>query len=124
MSGTVTNLTIGLNANRDLYLDSTNNLAILTGVQALLQSCQARVEAQLREMLYAFNQGMPTMDTVFRQQRIAQFVAAGRARIGSVVGVVQVKSFVVKIQGGVLTYTATILTQYSPKIMTVTNQGV
>jgi len=124
MSVTISNLTIGLNANRDLYIDGSGNLAILTGVDALAQSCQARVEAQLREMLYAYNQGMPMLDTVFRQQRLAQFVAAGRARILTVSGVIQVKSFVVTIQNGVLTYTASILTQYSPSTIDVASQGI
>lgn len=118
MSG---NLTIAEDDNNDMYLDNTGNIAMFNGVQALEVQCKAALEAQLNEMVLQTNQGMPTLQAVFQNMNLQQYVAAGRARLTAITGVVQVSSFTISISGNKLFYTADILTIYSPTLVTVTN---
>jgi hypothetical protein len=117
-------MTILLNTARDIYIDTSGNLAVGTGQPALLQICQAYLEAQLREMVFQYNQGMPTFDDVFQGNNLSAYIAAGRQRLMSIPSVLSVPSFTAKYVGNQMQYTAQILTVYSNTILTVTNQGV
>jgi hypothetical protein len=118
------NLTILVDENNDIYVDSSGNLAVGSGLTALIQICQAYLEAQLREMVYQYNQGMPTMDDVFQGNNIKGYIAAGRQRLMSITGVVNVASFTAQRVNNQLQYTAEILTIYSQSLVTITNLGV
>jgi hypothetical protein len=117
-------MTILLNTARDIYVDTSGNLAVGTGQPALLQICQAYLEAQLREMVFQYNQGMPTFDDVFQGNNLSAYIAAGRQRLMSIPSVLSVPSFTAKYVDNQMQYTAQILTVYSNTILTVTNQGV
>jgi hypothetical protein len=123
-AATSQDMTILLNVSRDIYVDTSGNLAVGTGQTALLQICQAYLEAQLREMVFQFNQGIPTFDDIFQGNNISAYVAAGRQRLMSIPSVVSVKSFTAKYVGNQFQYMAQILTIYSDTLLTVTNQGV
>jgi hypothetical protein len=121
MSG---NLTFLGDANNDLYIDNTGNLAMASGLDGLIDTCKCILEAQLREMIYAYDQGMPTLDTVFRQLNLAQYIAVGRSRLMTVDGVVSVQLFVASVANNQMNYTAKILSIYSSSLVSITNQGV
>lgn len=127
MSGTnstLNNLAFGLNAQNDLILDETNNMSILTGLNALIQSCEARIEAQQREMIYAYNKGNIIVDAVFRETNLPLFIAKSRRLLLTVVNVLQVNSFSASVNNGRCLYTATILTAYSPTLVNISNAGI
>ena len=105
--------TFAENANRDLYLDASGNIAIFTAADAVGQLCKSRIESQRGEMIYAANAGMPTFATVFNTFNPAQFEAAARTIIlGTSSDVTGVQSFDMHTDSNVLFYTAVITTIY------------
>ena len=104
---------IATNANNDIYLDATGNLAMVSGVAAVQQDCEHAMKAQLGEMALFLTSGMPTLETVWANWRPLQFEAAARRTLLAVPGVVAVKAFSITRSAGVATYTATIQTEYS-----------
>jgi hypothetical protein len=124
MTITSQHFTFAENANNDLYLDSNNNLVTLNGVDALAVICNGAMQGQLREMIYNQTNGLPYMDTVFRKQNIAAFIAAGRLLLQAINGVVKVVSFNAFFTNGQMQYYVTILTIYSATLVPLSNQGV
>jgi hypothetical protein len=107
------------NANRDIYIDpTTGDLAVLTGAAATAQLCKSRIEAQRKEMKYAADQGMPTMDTAFNTFNPHQFEAAARAIILATPNVTSIQSFDMYQNGGTLNYS--IVIQSSDGTATIT----
>jgi hypothetical protein len=107
----------------DIFLTS-NQLTMATGVQAISDVAKAKLEAQLREMVLQWDQGMPTFDTVFQGNNLQQYVAVGIERLSQISGVTQVVSFNANFVSGQMVYTAVIQTVYSPQLLTITNEGV
>lgn len=101
------------NANNDIYLDATGNLAMVTGIDAVKQDCEHIIKAQLGEMPLALDQGVPTLTTIWADWRPAQFEAYARKMLLSVPGVVAVKGFTLTRAAGVASYLAEIQTIYS-----------
>ncbi len=104
--------TFAINATNDLYLGHNGQLAIATDLQAVLHCCKTAMQAQLGEMQYEMQRGMPDFETAFNTYNPAQYEAAGRSTLTAVTGVVQVLSFSVTRHNGQLIYTATIQTVY------------
>jgi len=108
--------TFQTNANNDLFIAPNGNLSIIVDAQgdpqAIAQCCKTAVQAQLGEMLYAADQGVPMMATAFNAYLPAQFEAAARSAIMSVQGVLRVTGFTVQRVGEAFTYSATIQTIY------------
>ena len=50
------------NDNRDIYLGSDNKLAIHTDLLATMQACKAAIEIQLKEAIYAQENGVPCIE--------------------------------------------------------------
>jgi hypothetical protein len=109
---------LAVNANNDLYLDTTGNIATVDGIYAVLQQCEHAVKAMLGEMIYAVNRGMPTMETVWLSQDLPRWEAAAYVAIQRVPGVKEVLSVVTEIQGDSLVYNAVIRTIYGEGAIT------
>ena len=45
------------NENNDIFVTAGGRLAILTGLPAVIQHAEAAIEAQQREMIYAYDRG-------------------------------------------------------------------
>lgn len=115
----MTAISIALNANNDIYIGPDGNLAFVTGVNAVQQDCVCAMQAQLGEMFLEPTSGMPNFDDVWQQKNIPKWTAIGRATLVSVPGVTKVESFIVTQNGNQLNYVATIQTEYSPQLATV-----
>lgn len=105
--------TIATNADNDIYIDSAGSLAIVSGLDAVMQVCEHACLAQLGEMIYAADKGMPTMATLWSgNPKPVQYEAAIRSTLLSVEGVTRVLSLRYDIVGEKYTYSATIETIY------------
>lgn len=115
----MTAFSIGLNANNDIYIGPDGNLATVSGVFAVQQDCLCAMKAQKGEMFLQPNDGMPNFDDVWLTKNIPKWTAAGRSTLANVPGVTNVETFVVTLAGDQLNYVATIQTQYSLQLATV-----
>lgn len=104
--------TIGINSDMDMILDANGNLVMRTEQDAMADICKGAMQAQIGEMIFASDQGMPMMATAFRNYNPFQFEAAGRVTLLAVDGVLGVESFTVIRVGNTLEYTAVINTIY------------
>lgn len=104
---------IAVDAENDIYADSTGSLAINTGLAACMQACAHAVKAQLGEMILAQDEGVPNFSLIWQgAPNLIQFEAAVRSTLLGVDGVTDVTSLTVTSSGGVCTYSATIQTTY------------
>jgi len=117
MSGTSQNISIALNANNDIYMDNTGNLAMLYGIAAIEQDCKCAMQAQYGEMIYEQTSGLPNLFDVWLQQNLIAWEKAARATLLAVPGVVQLNSFTYLTANNTLSYTAVILTTYGQTML-------
>jgi len=104
---------LAVNTDNDLYLDATGSLARSTELAACMQACAHAAKAQMGEMIYAADQGIPNFDVVWNgAPNLLQFEAAMRSALLAVTGVLEITAFSSAVSGGKLTYSATISTQY------------
>lgn len=104
--------------NNDMVLDSLGNFAFVDGLEAIQQNCVTAMKAQLGEMVYAYDEGVPTMATVWDNFDPAQFEAAARQVLLSVVGVAGIRSFNVVQEDDVVTYSAVIISDVGETTVT------
>lgn len=109
--------TLETDADNDLVLDRSGSLSILTDLAAIAANCRTAVQAQLGEMMFAADKGMPTFATAWNAYNPAQFEAAARVILAGVPGVLSVDGFTVARVGEVLRYTATIRTVYGGTVI-------
>lgn len=115
---------IATNANNDIYLDANGNLAMVTGLDAVVQDCEHVMKAQLGEMPLALDEGVPTLTTIWASWKPAQFEAYARAMLLSVPGVVAVTAFTLTRAAGVASYVAEIQTIYSEQAVPISGDLV
>lgn len=97
----------------DMYLDDSGNIAMVSDVEAVLQTCAHVAKTILGEMVLQSNLGIPNFETVWQGvPNIFQYEVAVRSAILSVPGVVEVVSFNSVLVGNTLQYTAVIRTIY------------
>jgi hypothetical protein len=111
---------IAINANGDMYLDASGNVAMLSGAAAVAQNCVTAMRAQRGEMQYAMSNGMPSAATAFDTYDPVAFEAAARKIIKGVTGVTGIASFAVVLANNALNYSVEINTIYG----TTTVQGI
>ena len=105
--------TFGADENNDLYIGDDGNLVIVSGLEAVKQSCESAVKAQRGEMIYASTSGLPNFQAVWvGVPNIGQFRAALRQVLIEVDGVNSVNSIVIGQKGNTLIYQAVISTAY------------
>lgn len=105
--------TLAVNSNNDLYLTADKNLTIAYDIFAIEQAVAQAAKAQFNEMVLAYDQGMPNMQTVWGgSPNVAQFEAYLRKTVMEVPGVVEIRELDISVANNVLSYEITILTIY------------
>lgn len=103
---------IATNAQNDIYLDASNNLAMVTGIQACAQDCEHIAKVRLGEMVLNVQGGIPYLEQVFQNTNTLSFKQALIEAWLTVPNVTGVQSATTSIVGGVLNYTAVINTTF------------
>ncbi|WP_041937510.1 hypothetical protein [Bordetella avium] len=99
--------------NNDFVVLPNGNLALETGINAVAQEARHFAATAKREMIHAFDQGVPFLREAFsKQPNLAQFEAALRRRLLELDEVDEVQSLDVAIDGESLKYTAVLNTAY------------
>ncbi len=101
---------LATNPRNDIYIGTNGKLALVLGIEAIKQNAQHAMQAQLGEMVFALDRGMPTMETVWHHTNLVQFEAAARQTLRAVEGVIDIPLFEVAIVDDTLRYRATIQT--------------
>lgn len=105
--------TVLTNANNDIYLDASGNLAMATGEAAVAQACENVSRASLGEEVFSINNGIPFFQAVFiGTPKIPIFETYLRQALLSVPGVVEITSLTTTISNNALSYTAVIETVF------------
>lgn len=105
--------TFSTNANNDLFLNAQGNLAISTGIDAVLLNCEHAVKTMLGECVLDLERGMPNFQVIWNgAPSRQQYDAALRQTILAVDGVSSISELIINIVSGALVYQATIVTIY------------
>lgn len=106
-------MTFATNSNNDIYLDAGNNLAIATGLAAVMEACRTASLAQLGEEVLFTENGIPTFQTIWvGTPNYALFTAYLQKTLLQVDGVQEIVMLDLKTIGDVLSYRATIKTVF------------
>lgn len=109
---------LAANSDNDIYLDPQGNIAIRTGLEAVMQSCENAAKAQLKEMVLAYNQGVANFQTIWTNAaNVAQYEAYVRRAIKAVAGVTEVNDLTVTVADHIVKYSATISTVYGSAVL-------
>lgn len=104
---------LAVNENNDLYIKDDGMMAVNYDLLAVMQSAQHAAQAQLGEMIYSIDEGVPNFQTIWTSAaNVAQFQAYVRRAILSVDGVVEVRELDTVVRDNAIFYTATIVTIY------------
>jgi hypothetical protein len=104
---------LGVNDNNDIYLSATGRLVIISDLDAVMQACESACRAQLGEMIYAKDKGIPMLDSVWSGTlQLGIFEDSIRTAIAGVPNVIAITDFNASQTGEVLQYTATIQTTF------------
>lgn len=110
--------TLKLDNNGDLCLCKKDNLAILTDLKAIIQTCENYVKATLNEMIFNYNNGVPYFQTVFSANvNIPLFENSIKNRLLQVDGVEKVLKVEAKQESETLSYIAYIQTIYGQGVV-------
>lgn len=105
--------TFGVNSDNDLYLDASGNIAILTGIDAVVQCCETASKAQLGEMVLETGLGLPNFQSIWiGTPNYSLWQSYLVTALNNVIGVSEVVSVSYQVGSGSLNYTATIASQY------------
>ena len=105
--------TLAINANGDIFLDTSGNVSLVSGLEAIQNACLTATRAQLGEMVLQTTTGMPTFQSIFNgTPNPAVYENALRNTLNSIDGVVNVVSLSSGILKGVYSYIAEIETIY------------
>jgi hypothetical protein len=105
--------TLGTDSNNDIHIGIDGNVVLLSGVHAVLAACETASKAQLGEMVLATGNGIPNFQAVWvGSPNYAIFQSYLRSTLLKVDGVIDVESLTLTVKEGILSYYATIKTQY------------
>lgn len=106
-------LTLAVNAQNDLFVDGSGNLAQVRGILAVSQSAQQAAQTQLGEMQYHVDRGLPNFTVLWNgHPSLAQFEAALRRELSKTTNVLSVPKLSTKIRGETVVYNVTIDTTF------------
>lgn len=110
--------TLAVDSNNDLFIGASANLAVVTGLNATLQTCAHAAKAQLGEMVLAVNRGIPNFQTIWKgAPNFSQFENALRNALRNVNGVIEVLDVEITVTDNILSYTATISTIFGEGVI-------
>ena len=99
------------NQRNDLVIGADGRLSVVTGTAAVEVVARSHMQTRRGEMIHAVQQGIPFDPVAWAgTPNLAQFEAASRRRLMEVAGVREVMSFSARMDGDVLTYSATLRT--------------
>ena len=106
--------TLALSADKhDLFLDASGNIAVLNGLAAVEQCCQTASLAQLGEMVLETGLGIPNFQAIWvGSPNYSLWQSYLVTALNNVIGVNEVVSVQFSAERGVLSYTATIASQF------------
>ena len=105
--------TLQTDSANDIFLDANGNIAIATGLQAVLQQCEEAVTTLRSELIYQTDRGVDYENTVFKgSPNVVAFNRQARRQILSVVGVIEISMFQSNVVGDTLEYRAEIVTTF------------
>ena len=106
---------LAVDSSNDIYIGTDGSLAIAAARDAVLHLCAQAAKAQLGEMVFAADQGMPNFEVIWAGvPNASQFEAYLRRNIEAVPDVIGIESVTITSSGGTLSYVATIKTIYGP----------
>lgn len=98
---------------RDLFLDSQNNLAMVSDAAALANIMTNVLRTQRGELQFDVQSGIPYLETVFKSRsNISLWKGFMIEAMEALENVIRVKSFDITVSGNLLTYEAEIETTY------------
>ena len=107
--------TLQLNENNDLFLNSSNSLTMLSGIQAVAAACNTAAQTQLGECVLQTGQGLPNFQAIWvGVPDYAIWQNYLENTLLNVAGVATVQSVKLTQTEGVLSYIAEITTVYGP----------
>lgn len=110
--------TLAVDDNNDIFVGVDGLLSIATARDAVMQACAQAAKAQLGEMIYAVDQGLPNFEVVWNgAPNLSQYEAYLRRNIEAVADVISVDAVTITANAGVLSYIATIKTIYGPGLL-------
>lgn len=105
--------TFATNENNDWYIDPRGNLAIVTDLEAVTQSCEHASQVLLGELPYAQTRGIAFFDNGLTDSpKLGLYEVQLRRILLSVPNVIKVNYVGFKIEGNQLSYEAQIKTTY------------
>lgn len=105
--------TLATNEKNDIFLDSSGNIAVLTGAQAVAGACTTLSQAKLGEMILTNTQGIPYDQAIFiGTPNLKVWQSYLLAALQNIAGVIQVNNLEVTVEQNTLVYRATIQTIY------------
>lgn len=110
--------TFAVDKNGDLIIGADGNLVLLSGLAAVLQSCEQRVKTLLGEMIYQVNDGIPYFQTVWvGSPNYDAFQVAVTNAIIKVSDVIEVSEFTAELIDNVLNYQVIIRTTFGEGVV-------
>ena len=107
--------------SNDIFLDSSGNLSILSGLAAVEAACVTATKAQFGEMVLATQTGIPNFQTLWiGTPEYGIWKAAILKTLQGVPGVTAVISLDLAVSGSTVSYVARIMTQFSATPTTIT----
>ena len=104
---------LAVDGDNDIYIGPGGSLAVASGLEAVLQNCAQAAKAQIGEMVFSIDTGMPNFAAVWNgTPNIGVFEAYLRQTLLAVQDVTGIESISIAAGGGALTYTAVIQTIY------------
>lgn len=111
-------ITLCVDQNNDLCVKKSN-LETITGLKAVIQSCEQAAKTQLGEVFLDTTRGVPNTETIWTSRaNIAQFQSYLQRMILSVPDVIGVKSLETDIVENNVVYSIEIETIYGTEIIT------
>lgn len=105
-------------AKNDLYLDADGNIAMGTGIQAVMQVCDSVAQTVRGECVLDVEVGLPNFETIWSGiPNVAQWETAYRANIMAIENVLEIVSLDVTVESGQLRYTAVIRTTFGTGVV-------
>jgi len=102
-----------VNENRDIFATEGGRLALVTGLDAIVQYAGHVVRAQLGEMIYAQNRGVNTLQSLFSgSPNVLSFENSVRNQIRRIPEVIAIESFDITIANNEANYNIVIRTTF------------
>lgn len=103
--------TIATNEQNDIFVNNSGNLAISEGLQARANIATNKTRTVYGEVPLAAQAGIPFFDVIFNKFQPQLFEQFLRQTLLETPGAIEVRQYNYTISGGVLTYSAVLVTE-------------